>query len=53
MIMLVSYLFYGWANPKWIALMLGSKVHYSGIKHDGDDLPYLEPVPFPGLSAAK
>ena len=51
MIMLVSYLFYGWANPKWIILMLTSTmvdyfcglalVHYSGIKNDGDDLPYL------------
>ena len=51
MIMLVSYLFYGWANPKWIILMLTSTmvdyfcglalVHYSGIKNDGSDLPYL------------
>ncbi len=51
MIMLVSYLFYGWANPKWIILMLTSTmvdyfcglalVYYSGIKNDGGDLPYL------------
>ena len=51
MIMLTSYLFYGWANPNWIILMLTSTmvdyfcglalVHYSGIQHDGADLPYL------------
>jgi len=52
MLTLVSYLFYGWANPKWIVLMLTSTlvdyfcglalVRFSGLPPDSDgDLPFL------------
>jgi alginate O-acetyltransferase complex protein AlgI len=52
MLTIVSYTFYGWANPKWIVLMLTSTlvdyfcglalVRYSGLKPQEDgDLPFL------------
>lgn len=51
MIALMSYLFYGWANPKWIVLMLTSTlvdyfcglalVRFSGAPVTDGDLPYL------------
>ena len=51
MLMLCSYLFYGWANPTWIVLMLTSTlvdyccglalVKFSGLPTDGKDLPSL------------
>ena len=51
MLMLLSYLLYGWANPIWIVLMLTSTlvdyccglalVKFSRLRYDGDDLPFL------------
>jgi alginate O-acetyltransferase complex protein AlgI len=53
MLMFLSYGFYGWANPKWILLMLTSTlvdyfcglalVKFSGLPMDGADLPFLPP----------
>jgi alginate O-acetyltransferase complex protein AlgI len=50
MLALMSYTFHGWANPKWVLLMLFSSyvdyfcglalVKYSGLKASGD-LPWL------------
>lgn len=50
-LMLMSYAFYGWANPSWIVLMLLSSyvdyfcglalVRFSGLKWSGPDLPWL------------
>jgi alginate O-acetyltransferase complex protein AlgI len=47
----LSYLFYGWANPVWILLMLASSyvdyfcglglVHFGGHSLSGADLPFL------------
>lgn len=52
MLTLVSYVFYGWANPKWLILLLTSTLvdyfcglalfRFSGLKPDADgDLPFL------------
>jgi alginate O-acetyltransferase complex protein AlgI len=51
MLVVFSYLFYGWLNPKWIALMLTSTlvdyfcglalVRFSGSSLSGADLPFL------------
>jgi alginate O-acetyltransferase complex protein AlgI len=51
MLTLVSYIFYGWANPKWIVLMLTSTmvdyfcglalVRFSGLPTPPGDLPFL------------
>jgi alginate O-acetyltransferase complex protein AlgI len=51
MLVSCSYLFYGWANPKWLALLLTSTfvdyfcglalVKFSGLPLDGKDLPWL------------
>lgn len=48
---ILSYGFYGWANPKWVLLMLASSyvdyfcglalVKYGHVPMDGADLPYL------------
>src|ERR1700691_5843044 len=53
MLMLVSYVFYGWANPTWVLLMLTttlvdymcawSLVKFSGLPMSGKDLPFLPP----------
>ena len=50
-LMLMSYVFYGWANPVWVLLMLFSSyvdyfcglvlVRYSSLKWPGGDLPFL------------
>ena len=50
-LMLLSYAFYGWANPVWVLLMLFSSyvdyfcglalVKYSGLEWHGPDLPWL------------
>jgi alginate O-acetyltransferase complex protein AlgI len=50
-LMLMSYAFYGWANPPWVLLMLFSSyvdyfcglalVKYSGLQWSGPDLPRL------------
>src|SRR5689334_3088672 len=52
MLMLVSYVFYGWTNPKWILLLLTSTlvdyvcglalVYFSGASLSGSDLPFLK-----------
>lgn len=51
MLTLVSYLFYGWVNPKWVLLMLTSTlvdyfcgralIHFSGLPKQDGDLPLL------------
>jgi alginate O-acetyltransferase complex protein AlgI len=51
MLVIVSYVFYGWANPRWLILMLTSSaidyfcglalVHFSGLPTNGPDLPLL------------
>ncbi|HEU0121006.1 MAG TPA: MBOAT family O-acyltransferase [Bryobacteraceae bacterium] len=52
MLTIVSYLFYGWANPAWLLLLLSSTlvdyfcglalVHFSGLPPDEEgDLPFL------------
>ena len=51
MLVCMSYLFYGWANPHWLILMLTSTfvdyfcglalVRFSGLPMDGPDLPWL------------
>jgi alginate O-acetyltransferase complex protein AlgI len=51
MLVTVSYVFYGWANPKWLILLLTSSsidylcglalVKFSGLPTNGPDLPWL------------
>jgi alginate O-acetyltransferase complex protein AlgI len=51
MLTVVSYVFYGWANPPWVVLMLITSyvdyfcglalVKFSGLPMDGADLPLL------------
>jgi len=51
MLTVMSYIFYGWANPPWVLLMLITSyvdyfcglalVKYSGLPMDGPDLPLL------------
>src|SRR5258707_13510891 len=51
MLVSLSYVFYGWANPRWLLLMLLSTavdygcglalVKFSGLPMDGPDLPWL------------
>jgi alginate O-acetyltransferase complex protein AlgI len=51
MLVIMSYIFYGWANPVWVLLMFTSSfvdyfcglalVKFSGLPLDGPDLPWL------------
>jgi alginate O-acetyltransferase complex protein AlgI len=51
MLVTMSYLFYGWANPHWLVLLFTSTfvdyfcglglVRFSGLPMDGPDLPWL------------
>ena len=51
MLVLVSYVFYGWANPLWLGLLFTSSfidyfcglalVKFSGLPMNGSDLPWL------------
>ena len=51
MLVVMSYCFYGWTNPKWVSLMLISSfidyfcglalVKFSGLPMDGTELPIL------------
>jgi alginate O-acetyltransferase complex protein AlgI len=51
MLVIMSYVFYGWANPRWLVLLFTSSfidyfcglalVKFSGLPTDGPDLPWL------------
>lgn len=53
MLVSLSYVFYGWANPRWLVLLFVSStidyvcgralVKFSGLPTDGPDLPMLPP----------